>query len=273
MNDSQLSKHIETEAVLEPTNPEIAQEASGGILQIMPTFENLGSIITAGGPIVLILLGMSVFAATIVFAKLWQFSSAGLGDKKSPIEASALFREGRIPEARKVANGGRNPVNAVLAIAIEGLERDIPEEKVREECFREASQILESLRGWMRPLEVIASLAPLLGLFGTVLGMIEAFSQLEAAGSQVDPAILSGGIWEALLTTAVGLAVAIPVVAMANYFERQIERLEHRMDVGLASLFAMSWAQPERRILSIPKTENTGNDLRAGSLRASPAVE
>jgi biopolymer transport protein ExbB len=56
----------------------------------------------------------------------------------------------------------------------------------------------------------------LLGLFGTVLGMVEAFRQLELAGSQVDPAVLSGGIWQALLTTAVGLAVAIPAVLAHN---------------------------------------------------------
>ncbi len=57
--------------------------------------------------------------------------------------------------------------------------------------------------------------------------MIEAFRQLEAAGNQVNPAILSGGIWEALLTTAVGLAVAIPAVVALNWLERRIERLAH----------------------------------------------
>ncbi|MEX2641945.1 MAG: MotA/TolQ/ExbB proton channel family protein, partial [Acetobacterales bacterium] len=66
-----------------------------------------------------------------------------------------------------------------IARAIRGERRGIPEARVREEVVRYGGDVLETLRGWFRPLEVIASLAPLLGLFGTVLGMIEAFRQLE----------------------------------------------------------------------------------------------
>jgi biopolymer transport protein ExbB len=84
---------------------------------------------------------------------------------------------------------------------------------------------------------VIGTLSPLLGLFGTVLGMIEAFRRLEAAGSRVDPSILSGGIWGALLTTAVGLAVAIPTIAALNWLERRVERLAHDMDDAAARVF------------------------------------
>ena len=69
----------------------------------------------------------------------------------------------------------------------------LPEEAVREEVARFGHDVLESLRAGFRPLEVIASLAPLLGLFGTVLGMIEAFREMEQAGHQVNPAVLSGG--------------------------------------------------------------------------------
>ena len=113
----------------------------------------------------------------------------------------------------------------------------MPEAKIREELLRYGGDVLENLRGSFRILEVIASLAPLLGLFGTVLGMIEAFRQLEAAGNQVNPAILSGGIWQALLTTAVGLAVAIPVVAILNWLERRVDGLAHEMDNLVTQLF------------------------------------
>ena len=86
---------------------------------------------------------------------------------------------------------------------------------------------------------MIASLSPLLGLLGTVLGMIEAFQQMEAAGSQVDPSILSGGIWQALLTTAVGLAVAIPVVIMHGFFERKCDRIAFLLDDALTRVFTL----------------------------------
>ena len=72
--------------------------------------------------------------------------------------------------------------------------------------------------------------------------MIDAFRQMEAAGSNVNPAILSGGIWVALLTTAVGLAVAIPAVAMLNWLERIVERAAHTMDDAVTRLFTMPQA-------------------------------
>ena len=81
----------------------------------------------------------------------------------------------------------------------------------------------------MRGLEVIASLSPLLGLLGTVLGMIKAFVRLESAGTKVDPAILAGGIWEALLTTAFGLSVAIPALAAFYILEGQVENVRAQM--------------------------------------------
>ena len=93
------------------------------------------------------------------------------------------------------------------------------------------------LRSLLRPLELIATLSPLLGLLGTVLGMIEAFRQLEVAGNQVDPAILSGGIWQALLTTAVGLVVAIPVVLAHAWLERKVERCGHLMEDAVTQVF------------------------------------
>jgi biopolymer transport protein ExbB len=70
-----------------------------------------------------------------------------------------------------------------------------------------------------------------------VLGMIEAFRQLEAAGTRVNPSLLAGGIWEALLTTAVGLAVAIPAVAALNWLERVVERTAHDMDSAITGVF------------------------------------
>jgi biopolymer transport protein ExbB len=77
------------------------------------------------------------------------------------------------------------------------------------------------LESGFRLLDSVAQLAPLLGLFGTVLGMIEAFQSLQDAGAQVDPSILAGGIWVALLTTAVGLVVAMPT---ALNCERRVQR-------------------------------------------------
>lgn len=200
-----------------------------------------------GGPVVALLLVMSVLAAAIVVVKLYQFQRTRLGERRLPAEVVRLYRAGRQQEALRAAQQSVNPVARLLTLAIGGRMRShLPEQQVREEVYRVAADLLETLRAYLRPLEVIASLAPLLGLFGTVLGMIEAFRQLQAAGARVDPAALSGGIWEALLTTAVGLAVAIPVVAMVNYFDRRLTRLAHDMNNAVSQIFTQDlFNEPE----------------------------
>ena len=85
-------------------------------------------------------------------------------------------------------------------------------------------------------MQVIATIAPLLGLLGTVFGMIEAFQQMEMAGKNVDPSILSGGIWEALLTTAVGLSVAIPIVVFESYFRNIIENFKNNIESAVTKV-------------------------------------
>ena len=88
-----------------------------------------------------------------------------------------------------------------------------------ERLLAEAETRFAKLERGLRFLDNVAQLAPLLGLFGTVLGMIEAFQSLQDAGAQVDPSILAGGIWVALLTTAVGLVVAMPAALILAWFE------------------------------------------------------
>ena len=86
----------------------------------------------------------------------------------------------------------------------------------------EADARFSRLERGFRFLDTVAQVAPLLGLFGTVLGMIEAFQALQEAGSQVDPSLLAGGIWVALLTTAAGLAVAMPASVVLSWFESRM---------------------------------------------------
>lgn len=204
-------------------------------------------LLQSGGVVVAILLAMSVFALAVVLAKFLQFRAAGLGDRLAAAEALSLYRAGQVELAQKRALASRHPAAQTLVRVFNGRQRGLSDVVVREEVARYGNQALEALRSWMRPLEVIASLAPLLGLFGTVLGMIAAFRELEAAGNQVNPAILSGGIWEALLTTAVGLAVAIPTVAALNWLERQIERTAHEMEDVVSGAFTQDLSPQQGR--------------------------
>ena len=118
------------------------------------------------------------------------------------------------------------------------------------ETYRLAKLEVAKLYSQLRILEVIAALAPLLGLFGTVLGMIAAFQAMESAGANVNPAVLSGGIWQALQTTAAGLAVAIPVSIAHSYFDRRAELEASDIQNALEHLFTIRASQPEKQQLS-----------------------
>jgi biopolymer transport protein ExbB len=199
----------------------------------------LTRLIELGGPVVVILLAISVLALAAILLKLWQFAVAGVGARHFAERALHHWFAGRSMEAlRAVVNHRRSPLAKVLTAAMHGLSQNpASEPRIREEVQRIAAVELEQLRSYLRLLELIASLSPLLGLLGTVLGMIEAFQKLEQAGSRIDPALLSGGIWQALLTTAIGLAVAIPVVLVLSWLERRVERCAHTMEDFVTQVF------------------------------------
>ncbi|MCK7576409.1 MAG: MotA/TolQ/ExbB proton channel family protein [Chromatiales bacterium] len=205
-------------------------------------------LLELGGPVLLVLGLLSMVALTIVLLKLWQFARLRLEDTR-PVEES--LRRWRAQDGRAalaVLAGRRQPVAEVVHLALSGVQRPkVDLAMLREELARVAGARLEHLRAHLRALEIIGMLSPLLGLLGTVLGMIEAFRQLESAGSQVDAAVLSGGIWQALLTTAVGLSVAIPVVLAHSWLERRVERCGQRMEDAVTQVFTRDLAAPVTR--------------------------
>jgi len=197
-----------------------------------------------GGTVVAILVGLSVIALAVILLKAWQFARLRLGSTAALSEGEQLWRSGRAGEALERLAASPHPAARVLETALRGQSRgDVEPATVREEVQRVAAAQLAGLRSHLKILEVIGALSPLLGLLGTVLGMIEAFQELEAAGSQVDPSVLSGGIWEALLTTAAGLAVAIPVVAVLSLLERIVERTAQLMEDRVTRLFTGALAE------------------------------
>lgn len=197
----------------------------------------LQQLLEIGGPVVWILLGFSVIAVSIVLIKIWQIMLLSPESTTTAKKAILLWKQNEPEQALSLLKISK-PLDELLALSMEGLRQaEIPKELLKEELQRVASLRINQLRSYLRPLEVIASLSPLLGLFGTVLGMILAFQQMELAGSQVDPSVLSGGIWQALLTTALGLGVAIPAVVAHNWLERKTERVAVLINDGVTQVF------------------------------------
>lgn len=183
----------------------------------------------AGGPVLWVLLAVSVAALAIVMVKVWQF--ARQRPETCPDVETALhrWRAADWDEARGSLDP-EHPVSVVVALSMDELMNGIDDDMVRQEVDRLATVHLNRLRALLPALDGIGTLSPLLGLLGTVLGMIVAFQQMEVAGAQVDPSTLSSGIWQALLTTAVGLGIAIPAIAVHNWMERKVERVAMRMN-------------------------------------------
>lgn len=198
--------------------------------------ETLQDWLVVGGPVVWILLGMSVVALSILLIKLWQFYVPAPEGSRAVRRSLALWHQGHTDDAIAQLNT-RQTVPSILLLAMRGKRSGTDQALLREELERVATFRLNQLKMLLRPLEVIANLAPLLGLLGTVLGMIVAFQNMEAAGSRVDPSVLSGGIWQALLTTAVGLAVAIPTVAVHSWLERRVERVAAAINDAVTQVF------------------------------------
>lgn len=203
-----------------------------------------------GGPVVWVLLVLGTIAVTIVLLKTWQFAAARMGDEPAINQAIELWRAGRHDAAiRKLLPIG-SPRARVLGVAMAGIERGADEALLREETERRARAEILALGHSLRPLEFIANVSPLIGLLGTVIGMIGAFQGIELAGSQVDPAVLSGGIWIALLTTAVGLLVAIPVSFLHGTLERRLDNFAHSLGDAVTRVFTAPLEQVQPAILA-----------------------
>jgi biopolymer transport protein ExbB len=198
-----------------------------------------------GGPVVWILLLLSLVAASIGMLKVWQFWRNRSVGGACPDRALAEWQQGSISQLKLMVNGQRNPRARLIAHIVKvWSDGGLTPDQLRNEALRYARELIAETASYLRPLEVIATLAPLLGLFGTVIGMIDAFKAMEMAGAQVNPSVLSGGIWVALLTTAVGLAVAMPATVMHSWLDRYVEKQASQLQSDFEYMLTIDAQRP-----------------------------
>ncbi|MGJ8530882.1 MAG: MotA/TolQ/ExbB proton channel family protein [Alphaproteobacteria bacterium] len=191
-----------------------------------------------GGPVVTLLVALSVLSFAIVLVKFWQFWTLRVGRHGPVHKAMHFWSLNNRSKAHQSLVGQSGVLSALVARTMYLLEqRGENRDDAEEVLTAQAMQSIHRLQSGFRALDSIAQIAPLLGLFGTVLGMIEAFQKLQGAGSSVDPSLLAGGIWVALLTTAVGLAVAMPTSLCLTYFESRVANERMEMESALVELF------------------------------------
>jgi len=184
----------------------------------------LQDALNVGGPALWVIFGISVLLLTVGLWKFWHLIKLGAWNRKQADEILKLWLE------KKIEPSDINPRNirakilgqTILAISNQNYTNDM----VREECVRLANKNLNEARRGLRIIDLIITIAPLVGLLGTVLGMIEAFQALQDSGAQADPSALAGGIWEALLTTAAGMGIAIPASILLSWYDSVVSNVQ-----------------------------------------------
>ncbi|WP_127144155.1 MotA/TolQ/ExbB proton channel family protein [Pelagibacterium montanilacus] len=209
----------------------------------------ISGLFALGGPVVIVLVALSVIALTLVLVKLAQFMGRRVGRHGAARRALALWREGRTREALETCARQPTPATRTLMAGMAmHMDSHADPARLESELGRVAGEELHELQKGFRALDAIAQIAPLLGLFGTVLGMIEAFRAMQGAGTAVDPSVLAGGIWVALMTTAVGLAVAMPVSMLLAALETRVDNERAAIEsIATQWLNARSDREPDRQ--------------------------
>jgi biopolymer transport protein ExbB len=187
-----------------------------------------------GGALMWVLLGMSVVAAAVIVERAAVYLWFGLRCDAWLARVRAMAADGRSAEALASARASRHPVARVVEAYLANLSR--PAKLRRDAVVQAGSYALESVEARLRVLAAISHLAPLVGLLGTVTGMVAAFAQIQSLQGTVKPSDLAGGIWEALLTTVFGLMVAIPCMAAFHGFESHADRIARRMQLAVTGL-------------------------------------
>ncbi len=190
------------------------------------------NLIHLGGPAMWAIVALSVASLTLILWKVMRLATMGAWSGGGhTARALALWKQGKTAEALAILDR-RHSLRAILTRTAmrAALEPGLDREGAEAETARVARGLLAQAGWGLRGLELAATTGPLLGLLGTVTGMIESFQALQAAGVRADTATLAGGIWEALLTTAAGMAVAIPAQIALVWFESVVDRLRHDME-------------------------------------------
>ena len=181
-------------------------------------------LIIKGGPIMGLIILCSIIAFAVFLERLLYLRNARIDTRKFMKEISLKLRSNRAMEAVDMCNATKGPIARILKSGI--MKYDKPRADMKEAIEDAGVHEVPMLEKNIGVLATIAHIAPLLGLLGTVVGMLKAFQVIEVKATSmvpVNPGDLAGGIWEALITTVAGLSVAIPTYVVYNYLVSRVE--------------------------------------------------
>ena len=188
------------------------------------------AFLSKGGILVGPILFCSVLALAIFLERLIRFARVRLRGFDLVERVARYVRAGNDNQALDAARENNSPMGRILTHALE--VKDQGRETLETVIVHSTDEEVRELSRYLQALATIGSRAPLLGLLGTVLGMIKAFMVIQQMGGKVNAAVLAGGIWEAMLTTALGLAVALPTMVAHSYLISRVDRYEAKLKDG-----------------------------------------
>ncbi|MED5534363.1 MAG: MotA/TolQ/ExbB proton channel family protein [Pseudomonadota bacterium] len=184
-------------------------------------------IIQAGGWLMLPIIACSIVAAAIIMERLWTFQQKRVLPQDLTAQAWQWVKADQLdPEHLQILHQS-SPLGQVLAAGL--ANRDASRKIAKESIEDTGRHVVHELERYLNPLGTIAAVSPLLGLLGTVIGMVRVFAAITANGVG-NPGILAGGISEALITTAAGLTVAIPSLIGYRYLRGRVDSLVVHME-------------------------------------------
>jgi biopolymer transport protein ExbB len=192
-------------------------------------------LVEDGGPVIVLLFLLSLTSLTVTVWRVIELWGVG-GGRERRDAAIASWGAGERDGAVAALQGGRSPADRVTLYAMESLRQGLRGPMLEAEIARRGNEEVAAMSKGIRFLELIAMIGPLLGLLGTVLGMIESFRMLAAAEGTANASVLAGGIWEALITTAAGLIVAIPAAVGASFLASRVDVAALRIEGSVGRL-------------------------------------
>ncbi len=183
--------------------------------------------VKSGGWLMLPILLCSIIAMAIIAERFWTLRTRRIAPENLAVQVWQWSKNNQIDASRLRALRTESPLGRILAAALGG--RHLDREHMKERVEDTGRHVVHELEHYLTTLGTIASISPLLGLLGTVIGMIKVFALITTQGVG-DPSVLAGGISEALVTTAAGLTVAIPSLMFYRYFRGQVESLVVTME-------------------------------------------
>lgn len=194
-------------------------------------------LIIKGGPLMWPIIMCSVIAFAVFLERMWYLRSAKIDTGKFMKDISYKVRSNKVMEAVDMCNSTKGPIAHILKSGI--MKYDKPRDEIKEAIEDAGVHEVPLLERNIGVLATIAHIAPLLGLLGTVTGMVRAFQVIEVKAMgmvPVNPGDLAGGIWEALITTVGGLSVAIPTYVVYNYLVNRVDNLVLDMEKSATEL-------------------------------------